>query len=138
MSTKGGYTLHHPKWYRRPVSVWWWLQSWRYTRFVLRELSSLSVAYFAMIIVWKIRAFAAGPEAYASFLSRMESALFLLLNAAAFLFVLFHAVTWFNLAPKAMVIRLGGRRVPDWVIQGLNYLVWIVLSVVAVWVLQHG
>ena len=138
MSNQGTYTLHHPKWYRRPVSVWWWLQSWRYTRFVLRELTSLSVAYFAVIIIGKIRAFAAGPEAYARFLLRMESPVFLLLNGVALLFVLFHTVTWFNLAPKAMVIRLGGRRVPDWVIRGLNYLVWIVVSLTAVWVLQHG
>ena len=30
------------------------------------------------------------------------------LDAMSFLFVLFHAITWFNLAPRAIDARLGG------------------------------
>lgn len=131
-------TPYHAKWYRRRVSVWWWLESWRYTKFVLRELTSVAVAFFALIALWKVRAIAGGPEAYAEFLARMQSPLFLVLNGVAFLFVLFHSVTWFNLAPKAMVVRLGGKRVPDRVIQVLNYLAWAVVTGLAVWVLRRG
>lgn len=138
MSAGARYTPFHPKWYRRRVSVWWWLVSWRYTKFVLRELTSVSVASFAGVALWKVRAIAAGPEAYARFLARMQSPIFVALNGVALLFVLFHAVTWFNLAPKAVVVRLGGKRVPDWVIQGLNYLAWAVVSAGAVWVLRRG
>ena len=138
MSAGARYTLYHPQWYRRRVSVWWWLQSWRYTKFVLRELTSVFVAYFAVVALWKLRAIAAGPDAYARFLARMESPLFVGLNAMALLFVLFHSITWFNLAPKAMVVRLAGKRVPDWLIQAMNYLAWAVVSVGAVWVLRRG
>jgi fumarate reductase subunit C len=46
----------------------------------------------------------------------------------AFLFVLFHAITWFNLAPTAMVVRVRGKRLPDAVISGSNYVAWVVLS----------
>ena len=52
--------------------------------------------------------------------------------------MLFHAVTWFNLAPTAMVVRVSGRRVPDWVIVGLNYGAWLVLSVAVAVVLLRG
>jgi fumarate reductase subunit C len=135
---EANYTLHHPRWYRRRVSVWWWLESWRYTKFVLRELTSLAVAYFALLALWKVRAIAAGPAAYESFLVRMQSPWFLLVNAAALAAVLFHSVTWFNLAPKAMVVRVGGRRLPDWMIQAGNYAAWIALSVFAVWVLRRS
>ena len=65
MSNAAHPTPFHPKWYRRRVSVWWWLESWRYAKFVLRELTSLAVAFFAGLALWKIRAIAAGPEAYA-------------------------------------------------------------------------
>jgi fumarate reductase subunit C len=58
----------------------------------------------------------------------MRSPAFLALNTVALAFVLFHSVTWFNLAPKAMVVRLGGRRVPDALIAGANYAAWLVLS----------
>ena len=56
----------------------------------------------------------------------------------AFVFVLFHAITWFNLTPKAMVVRLGGKRVPDWVILGSNYAAWLVLSALVAFVLLRG
>jgi fumarate reductase subunit C len=63
---------------------------------------------------------------------------FLVLNAVAFLFVLFHAVTWFNLTPKAMVLRLRGKRVADGVVLGLNYAAWVVVSGAVAFVLLRG
>lgn len=132
------YTLFHPRWYRRRVSVWWWLQNRSYAFFVLRELTSVSVAFFAVVLLWQLRALVDGPEAYARFLTRLETPLLLVLNGLALLFVLFHAITWFNLAPKAMVLRLGGKRVPDWIIAGLNYLAWLFVSGAVTWVLVGG
>ena len=88
------------------------------------------VAFFAFVLLWQVRAVAQGPEAYARFLARMSSPLFVVLHVVAFLFVLFHAITWFNLAPAAMVVRLGGKRVPDWFIVAANYGAWVVLSAV--------
>ncbi len=132
------YTPFHPRWYRKPVSVWWWLQSWVYAKFVLRELTSLGVAYFALVELWKFHAIRIGADAYAQFLDRMKSPLFFALNGLAIFLVLFHAVTWVNLTPKAMVVRLGARRVPDRVIVGINYLAWIVVSVFLAWLSQRG
>ncbi len=138
MDAPAHYTLYHPKWYRRRVSVWWWLESWRYARFVLRELTSLAVAYFALILLWKLRSLGQGRDAYLRFLSRMESPVFLVLNGLALLLVLFHSVTWFNLAPRAMVVRVGGKRLPDWIVQGANYLAWVVVSIVWAWFALRG
>jgi succinate dehydrogenase subunit C len=132
------YTLYHPRWYRRRVSVWWWLQNRAYAGFVLRESTSVFVAFFAFVLLWQVRAVAQGPEAYARFLARLSSPLFIVLHLVAFLFVLFHAITWFNLAPAAMVVRLGGKRVPDWVIVAANYGAWVALSVVVAVLLLRG
>ena len=128
MSAEPRYTLYHPRWYRRRVSVWWWLQNRSYTGFVLRELTSVFVAFFAVVYLWQLRALAQGPEAYGQFLARLKTPVFVTVDTVAFLFVLFHAITWFNLAPKAMVVRLGGKRVPDWAVAGSNYLAWAFLS----------
>jgi len=86
------------------------------------------VAFFAVLMLAQIRAVSRGPEAYAQFLAWMKTPLFLALNAVTLAFVLFHAVTWFNLAPKAMVMRVRGKRVPDWVVAASNYLAWAFLS----------
>jgi len=138
MSAEPHYTPYHPRWYRRRVSVWWWLQNRTYTGFVLRELTSVFVAFFAVVYLWQLRALVQGPEAYAHSLARLGTPLFLALDGVAFLFVLFHAVTWFNLAPKAMVVRLRGKRVPDWVVVGLNYTAWLFLSGAVAFILLRG
>ena len=138
MSPGSHYTPYHPKWYRRPVSVWWWLESRSYTRFVLRELTSVAVAYFALIQLWKFHALRTGPDGYARFLERMKNPFVLLLNCLAFLLVLFHAVTWFNLTPRAIVLRFGGKRVPDALIVGANYFACLVISLCLAWLSQRG
>jgi len=138
MSAGVHHTPYHPKWYRRRVSVWWWLQNRTYTGFVLRELTSVFVAFFALVYLWQLRALAQGPEAYAQFLALLKTPLFLVLDGVAFLFILFHSITWFNLAPKAVVVRLKGRRVPDWVVVGLNYAAWLVLSGAVAFIVLRG
>ena len=132
------YTPYHPRWYRRRVSVWWWLQSRSYTGFVLRELTSVFVAFFALVLLWQIRALGRGPEAYARVLARLRSPLFVTLDLVALAFVLFHSITWFNLAPKAMVVRLRGKRLPDLLVAGANYAAWIVLSAAVAAMLLRG
>ncbi len=131
-------TPFHPKWYRPPVSVWWWLKSWAYTKFVLRELTSVFVAFFSLVLLWQLRALSRGPEGYAHFLARLGSPLFIALDALAFVFVLFHAITWFHLAPRALALRLSGRRVADGVVIGLNYAAWLALSAGVALVLLRG
>ncbi len=138
MSTETRYTLYHPRWYRRRISVWWWLKRWVYTRFVLRELTSVAVAFFAGECLWKLHTIQVGPQAYADFLARMKAPLFLALNGVAFIAVLFHAITWFNLAPKAIVLRLGGKRAPDWAVSALNYAACLAASAVVAWLALRG
>ena len=138
MSGDPRYTLYHPRWYRRRMSVWWWLQNPAYTGFVLREITCVFVAFFALTYLCQLRAIAKGPGAYAQFLAYLRTAPFLVLNAVAFIFVLIHSITWFNLAPKAMVVRLGGMRVPDGVIIVMNYAAWLVLSGAVAFILTRG
>ena len=128
MSEEVRYTPYHPKWYRRRVSVWWWLQKGTYAAFVLRELTSVAVAFASLLTLLLVRALAKGPEAYQRFLERMARLDVSLVTVLALAFVLFHSITWFHLAPKAMVLRFRGRRLPDAAIVGMNYLAWLVLS----------
>lgn len=138
MSDLSHYTPYHPRWYRRRMSVWWWLKNRAYSKFVLRELTSVFVAFFAMLLLWQLRALAQGPDAYAQFLARLKAPLFLTVNTVAFLFVLFHTITWFNLTPTAMVVRVRGKRVPDKIVAGSNYVVWVLVSAVVAWIFTRG
>ena len=131
-------TPHHPKWYRPRISVWWWLKKGSYAAFMLRELTSVSVAFFAVVFLWQVRAVVEGPEAYARVMARLQTPLFLALDVFAFLLILFHMVTWFSLAPATMAVRVRGQRVPDWVLAGSHYVAWVLLSAVVAAILMRG
>ena len=102
------YTPFHPRWYRPHVSVYWWLGEWHYLKFILRELSSVFVAVFVIETLFMLNALRNGPEAYAHFQQCMRNPLLIVLNVVSFFFVVFHAITWFNLAPSAMPVRVRG------------------------------
>jgi len=91
-----------------------------------------------VVLIALLRALARGPESYARFAAALASPLMLAASLVAFLFVLFHAVTWFHLAPTAMVVRVRGKRVPDAVILSSNYLAWIVLTAAVAFILLRG
>ncbi len=128
MNGRTAYTPFHPKWFRRRVSVWWWLKSGSYSFFVLRELTSVFVALAAFLLLGVIVSVADGPQAYEKFLAALGRPAAVTISAISFVFVLFHAVTWFHLAPKAMAVRIGDKAVPDWLVAGLNYAAWAVVT----------
>src|SRR5262249_23949270 len=116
-------------------STYWWLQRRSYLAFIMRELSSVFVAWFVVFLLRLIRAIVQGPAAYEQLLQWSAHPAVLLINLVTLFFVVFHAVTWFNLAPKAIVARVGGKRLPASVITASNYAAWIVTSAIVGWIL---
>jgi fumarate reductase subunit C len=133
--TATAYTRYHPRWYRSRVSVFWWLGQWHYLKFILRELSSVFVAIFVIVTVFQLRALEQGPEAYARFVQWLRTPWALALNLVSLFFVVFHAVTWFNLTPHAMPLRVRGHRIPAWLLTLPNYAAWMLVSGAIAWIL---
>ncbi|MFL6046193.1 MAG: fumarate reductase subunit C [Propionibacteriaceae bacterium] len=102
-----------PTTYRQPLSRLWWLKKRTYFMFVLRELSSIFVAWFAVFLMIMIFAIGRGEESYRNFMNWAGSPVVILINVVALAFVILHTVTWFALTPQAMVVRgPGSRQVP--------------------------
>jgi fumarate reductase subunit C len=135
MRPNPAYTAYHPRWLRRRVSTYWWLQRRAYVAFTARELSSVFIAWFVVFLLTLVRAVGTGEEAYRNFLIWSATPGIVLLNVVSLIFVLFHTITWFNLAPAAMVVHMGGRKLPGVVIAGSNYAAWVVASAVVAWLL---
>ncbi len=131
-------TEYLPKSYHTRVSTYWWLKRWAYLKFILREGSSVFVAWIVIVTLLQIRALTRGPADFAAFQERMRSPLLLAINAISFLFVVFHAVTWFNLTPKAMAVRVHGKRLPGFALAAPNYVGWVVISAAVAWILLRG
>jgi len=129
------YYKGHPRLYFKRMPIFWWVKKWSHARFILRELTSFGVAFYAIIIILHVQAINQGAEYYANFQSWLQSPFAIILHTIAFILVLYHSITWFNLAPKAMVIKLGRHRVPGYIISGLNYAAWIFFSVAITWLI---
>jgi fumarate reductase subunit C len=138
MSARPAYTEFHPRFHRTRVSTYWWLKRRSYLAFILRELSSIFVAWSVVFLLLLVRAVGQGEESYREFLTWSARPAILLLNLVSMCFVAFHAVTWFNLAPQAMVIRLNGKRIPGTWIAASNYAAWALASTVVAWLLLGG
>ncbi len=135
MSEHPPYSTFHPRWYRVRVSTWWWLKRRSSLVFILREVSSMFVAWFVVFLLVLVHAVSGGDAAYQAFLSWAATPGIMVLNVVSLFFVVFHAVTWFNLAPQAMVVHLRGKRVPGRLIALSNYAAWVAVSAVVAWVI---
>jgi fumarate reductase subunit C len=132
------YTEYHPRWYRPRVSVYWWLGQWRYLKFILRELSSVFVAFVVIMTILQVRALRGGPQAYARFQHQMQSPAVISVSLISLFFVVFHTITWFNLTPRAMAVRVRGKRIPESLVAAPNYAIWIVVSTAVTLLVLRG
>jgi fumarate reductase subunit C len=123
--------------YRRPISTWWWLRKRSYFLFVMRELSSIFVAWLVLFLLLFVEAVFEGEDAYRDFLDRASSAPLLVLNVVAFAFLLLHTVTWFGVTPQAMDLRVGGRKVPTVAVLGAQYAALVVVSGFVFWLVAR-
>ena len=128
------YTEFHPRWHRPRLPVFWWVHRRSYLAFVVRELTSVFVAWSVVFLLLLVRAVAQGPEPYRRFVEWSGTWWVVTLNVVTLSLVLLHAITWFNLAPMAMAVRARGRRVSNTWITGAHYLAWALVSAVAAWV----
>ncbi len=138
MSAPRAYTDYHPRWYRAPVSTWWWLRRRSYVLFILREVSSLFVGWSVVFVLLVVRAVGNGPRSYGDFLNWADTPWVVVLNVVTLAFIVYHAVTWFQLTPKAMVVRVRGQRVPGAAIAGSAFAGWIVVSLFVAWLLLRN
>jgi fumarate reductase subunit C len=121
MTQHVAYTPFHPRWHRTRVSTYWWLARRSYFLFILRELSSLSVAWVVVYVLALVLRVSQGDAAYRAFLEWSGHPLVLAANVVSLALIALHAVTWFNLAPQAMVVHVGHRRMPGLLIAASNY-----------------
>ncbi|MEV0346092.1 hypothetical protein AB0H88_10005 [Nonomuraea sp. NPDC050680] len=113
--------------YRPPRDAFWFARTRNYTIFVLRELTSVLVAWTIVFLLLLVGALLGGT--FQDFTALAAQPWMIAVNVVALVATVFHAVTFLNLAPKATVVRLDGWRVPAWMIQGGNHSAWLALSV---------
>ena len=123
--------------YRPRVSTWWWTRKRTYFVFVMRELSSIFIAWFVVYLLLFVYAVGQGEAAYRSFLDWAALPWVIALNVITLAFALLHTVTWFNLPPQAMEVRVEGRKVPAFHILAGQYTGLVVVSLFVLWLVTR-
>lgn len=121
--------------YHRPVQAAWWLKRQPYKLFIIRELTSLFVGIYCLLLMVVLYKLGQGQRAYEGMRAFLESGPVIALHILALPFAIYHSITWFNLTPKAIVIPMGEGRVPDVFIAGANYVAWVILSGILYWLI---
>ena len=121
--------------YVRPISkTTWYMRNGRYKVYVLRELTSFLVAFYTFLTIFALAALATSPERWNDFLASQQSTAMIVFHGLALLYFLFYQTfPWFKLAPKAMPIYLGEKKLPDSFIIVGHYVAWIVISAFIFW-----
>jgi len=124
--------------YRRPMPATWWLRNRAYFLFMVRELTSVFIAAYAVLLLLLLHKLRLGREAYDAYLGLLRAPGMLVFHLVALAAALYHAITWINITPKVIVARRGEQRIPATVIVGVNYAAWIVVSAVIAWLVMRG
>jgi fumarate reductase subunit C len=119
---------------RVPSKTGWWLQQPRYIRYMMREISSLFIGIYVLVLAVALFQLSKGQAAYDAFLATAEGPAGMVFAVLAILFAIYHTYTWFQVTPKAMPLMLGGKRVPGVFIIAAHWFGFVVVSV-ALWLL---
>lgn len=106
----------------------WYFSQTRYLRYMAREITSIFVGAYCVLLVVGLQRLSSGPAAWDAFLLGLRSADSIVFHLLALAASVYHATTWFNATQKAMPIQIGEDFVPGNLISGAHYVVWVVLS----------
>jgi fumarate reductase subunit C len=124
--------------YVRPMPATWWMQRRPYFIFMLRELSSVFIAIYLVLLLVMIHRVSQGPAAYISFLGSLRSPAAIFFHVVALAFALLHTITWFNLTPQAVAVYVGEERIRPALIIAPNYVAWVIVSAIVAWFVLKG
>mgnify|MGYP000600337236 FL=1 len=122
--------------YVRPVSkTTWYMRNGRYRKYMLREVTCLLVGFYGLLAVFALTVLARGSEdAWNAFLASQQNGFWISFHAAALIyFLVYMTFDWFKLAPKAMPVQLGEKKLPDIVIVVAHYVAWAVVTGIVFW-----
>lgn len=121
-------TSHSKPYVRQVARTSWYLHRRRDRMHMAQELSSLFIGGYALLLLWGLKALAAGPEAYQAFLAGLGNPWAVGLQWLVLAVTLFHTLSWFQVTPKAMPVQIGDKFLPGGVIVVGHYVVWVALS----------
>lgn len=115
--------------YTRKLPIDWWMKQAFYTKYMIREGTSLLITLYSLILVWGLLRLSQGEVAFNGWLDALQNPFAIILHVIMLIFALYHTITWFSLAPKAADLWMKGKKIEDKVIVAAHYGAFAVLTV---------
>lgn len=122
--------------YIRPVSkTTWYMRKGRYKVYMLREMTCLLVGFYSFLVIFGLAALAEGSaQRWDEFLATQQTPLMIAIHGFALIyFLIYQTFAWFELAPKAMPLQIGEKKLADSYIVIAHYIAWAGVSAFIFW-----
>jgi fumarate reductase subunit C len=124
----------------RRMSRWWFISRPDFLLYVVRELTAIPVAIYAINLGVGALCLGAGTGAWRAWVSAQGTIPGLILSAVVLAASVLHAATWFAVSPKLVPVSIR-RRIPGYAITIAQWLslgsvaaaMWVALSWVGAW-----
>jgi succinate dehydrogenase subunit C len=116
----------------RPMPATWWLKNPAYTRFMIRDATSVFIAGYCVFLMVLMHRASVDAASFEAFYDKLASPLSLVLHLIALVFAGYHSITFFNLTPRVLVLFRRDEKVPEQLIAGAHYAGWLVVSLVLI------
>ena len=123
--------------YVRPMEGWWKHNPF-FVRYMVREVTSVAVWVYALILTFGVLRLGQGEVAWNGWLEAMKSPLSLILHLVLLISMVVHTHSWFEIMPKTMApIVVNGERLSAARIQRTGWSVaavaFVLVMVIAFW-----
>jgi len=116
----------------RPMPADWWLKNTAYTKFMIRDATSVFIAGYCIFLMVLMHRAAGDAGAFQSFYEKLASPLSVVLHLIVLAFACYHSITFFNLTPRVIVLFRGDEKAPEYLIAGAHYAAWLLVSLVLI------
>lgn len=115
--------------YVRELPNDWWMKQLFYTKYMIREGTSVLITIYSLILAWGVLRLSQGEAAFNGYLDALHNPLAILLHIIMLVFALYHTITWFSLAPKAADLWIKGKKLEDQAIIAAHYAIFALTTV---------
>ena len=97
----------------------WWKRDGYFIRYMVREVTAVFVAAYAVVLLFGLVRLAQGEAAFNGWLQYLKTPWMLVFHLIVLATFVYHTWSWFNIMPKTMPIMfVGGKRVQPGTITG--------------------
>lgn len=114
--------------YHRELTNDWWMKQLFYTKYMIREGTSLFITLYSLILAWGVFRLSQGEVAFNSWLEALHNPFAIILHLLMLILALYHTITWFALAPKAADLWIKGKKLDDKIIVLAHYVAFALVT----------